>query len=203
VIILRGALASALFAVSGCGQLTEPATVPGPQEDPRYAIYSVILDSLFLQARGSGRTPAQFVVIDSTAGKAPDFDNWVRAEFVKTHPAEFGAVVEIFAKAEPSRVHLEQSRFSAAAPVTLVSRQQLSAAGLQNPRDYWDAFYARYPGARGRIFFGSPSIDATGTYALVWYGHGCGGLCGDYGYVLLESRRGRWIILKRVITVVS
>jgi len=33
--------------------------------------------------------------------------------------------------------------------------------------------------------------------------HGCGGLCGDWGFVLLERRSSGWVILRRVITAVS
>jgi hypothetical protein len=83
--------------------------------------------------------------------------------------------------------------------VKVVPRSAISHEGLGNPGDYWKAFYDRYPGARGIIEFKKVAIDPTGKFALLDYGHGCGYLCGDYGYVLLENRGGKWIILQRIV----
>jgi hypothetical protein len=105
-----------------------------------------------------------------------------------------------------TRVGLDARAFNAGGRVELVSNvtlAELSRGSAANPNTFWRAFYARFPGSVGLLSFSRPGYDATRTHALLYYGHGCGGLCGDGGYVLLERRDGKWMILRRVVTWMS
>lgn len=187
----------------GCSSAVDRINAPIVHDDDMYAIHTVVLNSLFLGIERAGSAPARFVISDSTIGMPvvteSDLD-WVRAKFRVAHATQFDAVEQAMGTEAPGRIGLEVSRFRTGAPVELVSRADL--ASLVRP-NFWDAFYARYPGARGHITLGTPLIDGTGKYALMRYGHGCGWLCGDYGYILLEKTTAGWIVLQRVITVMS
>jgi len=172
-----------------------------PEVNPEYEIYGVVLDSLFFGRSYPGQPAAQFIVIDSAGSRVTSdlaTSDWTARQF-QVHANEFAIAAAAFREAAPLRKQLDATMLRARAPVKLVPRSAISNEGLGKPGDYWQAFYDRYPGARGIIEFKRLAIDPTGRFALLDYGHGCGFLCGDYGYVLLEKRDGRWIILQRVI----
>jgi hypothetical protein len=187
----------------GCSSAVDRINAPIIHDDDMYAIHSVVLNSLFLGSEHVGSAPPRFVISDSTIGMPvvteSDLD-YVRAKFRVAHAAQFDAVERAMGNEALGRIGLDVGRFRTGAPVELVSRADLESLAQPN---FWDAFYARFPGARGRITLGTPLIDRTGKYALMRYGHGCGWLCGDYGYILLEKTTAGWTVLQRVITVMS
>ena len=170
---------------------------------PDYAVYDAVLDGLFGAPASDGGAP--FYVIDDSTEAASDQDvrvaGFVTDAFGPQLAPILAAVRPDFAARAGVRVPLDAHGFRARGRVTLFERAAVT--GTHDPFDYWHRFYARYPGARGHISFSRPGYDPSGTHALLAYGHGCGSLCGDWGYVLLERRDGRWTVLKRVITIVS
>lgn len=194
-----------LLASTSCEQTTPLAPAPRPEMDPVYAIYSLVLDSLFLGTVQANRAAPQFVVIEATNGgpsAEAELVDFVERQFVSQQSA-FDIAVAAFRATPATHTMLDQTQFRARAPVTLVSRDAVSNEGLRKPSDYWQAFYDRYPGARGIIEFQKIAIDASGKFALLHYGHECGYLCADYGYILLQKQDSGWVILKRVIYLMS
>ena len=66
--------------------------------------------------------------------------------------------------------------------------------------DFWDAFYARFPGSAGTLHISTPVLTEDRSQALIYVAQGCGGLCGT-GMVHLLQRTpsgwkqiGRWMI---------
>ena len=82
----RLALIAGLFLAStSCEQTTSVAPAPRPEIDPVYAIYSLVLDSLFLGTVQANRASPQFVVIEATNGGAAgesELGDFVEKQFV-------------------------------------------------------------------------------------------------------------------------
>ena len=195
-----------IIASTSCEQTTPVAPTPRPEVDPAYAIYSLVLDSLFLGTVQANRSPPQFIIIQSTdstgEGQYELEGEWFEKEFA-SHKNGFDIAAAAFRTTRTTRTMLDPTQFRAHAPIQLVSPYAVSHEGLGKPSDYWAAFYDRYPGARGIIQFKKLVIDPSGKFALLHYRHGCGYLCADYGFILLEKQDSRWVILKRVIYMFS
>ena len=56
----------------------------------------------------------------------------------------------------------------------------------------WPNFEAKYPEARGLVFFSRVGFDANEDKALVSMGFSCGDLCGAGGLYLLVKEDGNW-----------
>ncbi len=56
----------------------------------------------------------------------------------------------------------------------------------------WDAFYKRYPGSGGYLTVSAVGFNENKTLAVVQAGSSCGGLCGRWGFHLLEKMDGKW-----------
>ena len=56
----------------------------------------------------------------------------------------------------------------------------------------WPTFEAKYPEARGLLFFSRVGFDANEDKALVSMGFRCGDLCGAGGFYLLVKENGSW-----------
>ena len=188
--------------------LTAPANVPSHEEaaNTDYEVYSAALDALYgqPQASDSGKR-ARFVLFDSTAAKGL-VTAGLRTEFMRRQFGIFSSMYEgtldNFHSRNQSTVKLSARGFEAKGTVELVSRNTLpSTAG--DPEVYWREFYRRYPRARGLISLSQPGYDKSGKYALIYFRTGCGSLCGEAGYALFRRFNGSWVMLKRVITIMS
>lgn len=200
---MRKTVSILLLGLVACSSAVDRTVAPMSHDDDLYAMYSVVLESLFLVSEHSGSAPPRFVISDSTIGMpfVTAYDlAYVREKFRVAHASAFDAVEQTMSKEESRPASLQASRFRTRAPVEIVSHADLASLDRAN---FWDAFYARFSGARGHITLGTPLIDRTGRYALMQYGHGCGWLCGDYGYILLEKTAAGWVVLQRVITVMN
>jgi hypothetical protein len=58
----------------------------------------------------------------------------------------------------------------------------------------WASFYERYRGSSGLIYFSRVGFNSAHNQAFVYVAHGCGGLCGEGSYLVLEKRGSEWII---------
>ncbi len=63
----------------------------------------------------------------------------------------------------------------------------------------WDYYYRKYP--NGIWSFHRPGIYED--FALVNYWYGCGGLCGEGTYLLLQKVEGEWVIVKQGVMTVA
>ncbi|MCL4524537.1 MAG: hypothetical protein M1453_12465 [Acidobacteria bacterium] len=81
-------------------------------------------------------------------------------------------------------------RFPIKNPIVLLPEQDESTAA--NKEWSWDAFYAKYPKARGYVSLSAVGFNAKKDKALVHAWFGCGLLCGRGTYHFLEKKNGKW-----------
>jgi hypothetical protein len=200
-VVLAGA------CMTGCTGVREPTTLTAPDtpaQSPDYAVYDAVLEALFVADAPAGTSPLH-VIIDSTSPGAPVGPESFRREFGAFFPI-VETITPDYALRSKVRVPLDARAFRARGRIELVSGQTLASldrSPTRNPDSFWRAFYTRFPGSHGSIDFSRPGYDSSGTHALLSYGHGCGGLCGDWGIILLERRGDTWVVLRRVITAMS
>jgi hypothetical protein len=147
------------------------------------------------------------VIMDSTSlGDPVQIEHeYFRREFGTFFPLVEAAKAD-YALRSSVRVPLDVRAFRVRGRVELISGHALATldqSADRSPDTYWRAFYARFSGSRGSVSFSRPGYDAAGTHALLSYGHGCGGRCGDWGVILLERRGDTWVVLRRVLTVMA
>lgn len=177
-----------------------------------YAVYSAALDGAFGEPlmSDSGK-PARFVLRDSTVASgivtAGLKTEYMRRQFGMLE-SEYNSTLDSFIARNSKPVALDPSALKTRGTVELVARKDLPvdpavAARPDSPNDYWRQYYTLFPRARGLLGFSRPGYDESRKHALLYFGHGCGWLCAEYGYLLMERRNGSWIVLRKVVTMVS
>ncbi|HEY9283446.1 MAG TPA: hypothetical protein VIP46_08330 [Pyrinomonadaceae bacterium] len=63
-------------------------------------------------------------------------------------------------------------------------------------RDGWEGFFKRHPKSGGWVALSRVGFNREMTQALVYFEHGCGGLCGSGIYLLLEKGEAGWKVAK-------
>lgn len=180
-------------------------TASSDQRVHDYTVYSAALDGAFSErmAQDSGKPP-RFVIRDSTEAKGL-VTAGLRTEFMRRQFGLFSSAYEStlhdFLARNQIPVGLAAKSFASRGSVEIVARRDLPAA--QDPEKYWDEYYRKFPRARGLLAFSRPGFDADRKYALLYFHATCGSLCGERGYVLLRSIGGRWIVVRRVVTMMS
>ncbi len=203
-------LTSAATAL-GCATSNDLTDPVAPARLADHAVYSAVLSGLFPSPSGG---PARYVLSDSTErhGSGKELSSeYVTRQFGPELIEHVKEAAANFAARSAESVALDASAFRVHGTVELVSQATLKQIsdeaaplrGYEPAGSYWAVYYARFPGARGKIGFSRPGYDADGRHALLSYSHGCGSLCADYGYVLLGRRNGVWVVLKRAITLMS
>ena len=174
-----------------------------PQAD--YAIYSIVLDRTIEK----NSADPWVIVMDSTASKGL-VTAGLRTELMRRHFGVFAATYEStlddFVAKNQASVAVTAKPFASFVKVRVVARKDLPSSDTidpANPREFWNQFHAKYPGARGIITFSRPGFDKSGNHALVYYRLTCGTLCGQVGYVLLKNSGGQWRILQEVVPIIS
>jgi len=79
--------------------------------------------------------------------------------------------------------------FQSEKPYGLVNSDTIKAAFKER---FWDSFKSRYPGSGGYITLSAVGFNKDKTLAIVYTGSSCGGLCGSWGFHLLEKVNGKW-----------
>ena len=182
------------------------AFIAGYAQHPNdYTIYASVLDGAFSESIMRDGTKSQlFVVRDSTASKGL-VTAGLKTEFMRRQfgffSSAYESTVEDFLARNQSSVKVAEKPFDADVKVDVVSRKDLPSA--DNPEKYWEEFYKKYPRSRGLIALSRPGFDAERKYALVYFHVACGSLCGERGYALLRFIGGRWIVVRRVVTMMS
>lgn len=67
----------------------------------------------------------------------------------------------------------------------------------------WCKYFEDYPNSSGFISFSRVGFNPEGSQALVYVIHGCGGLCGTSGYMVLKKQEGEWMIQKSMAVWIS
>ena len=170
-----------------------------------YSIYSVVLDKTI----ETKSTDPSIVVMDSTAARGL-VTAGLRTELMRRHFGMFAPIYETtlddFVAKNQVPIPVSAKPFASVVKVKVVARKDLPSSDTidpRNPREFWNQFHAKYPGARGIITFSRPGFDKSGKHALVYYRLSCGTLCGQVGYVLLENSEGQWRILQQVVPIIS
>jgi hypothetical protein len=170
-----------------------------------YTVYSATLDGAFSDrtAQDSGRA-SRFVIRDSTEAKGL-VTAGLKTEFMRRQFGFFSSAyqgtLDDFISRNQTKIRLGPKAFTAKGTVEVVTRRDLPSA--DDPDRYWPDFYRKFPGARELIAFSRPGFDKDRRYALVYFHTRCGNLCGERGYVLLRQLAGRWIVVRRVVTMMS
>lgn len=179
--------------------------VASAQSSTDYTVFSVVLEGAFDEGIGqSADKSSRFVVRDSTEAKGLATAG-LRTEFMRRQFGFFSSAyqgtLDDFIARNQSAVKLSAKPFSTKGNVDVVTRKDLPPSS--DPEKYWEDFFARFPHARGLIAFSRPGFDAERKYALVYFHVACGSLCGQRGYALLRFIGGRWIVVRRVVTMMS
>jgi hypothetical protein len=85
---------------------------------------------------------------------------------------------------------LLQRKFSVSRPYEILDAGTLNAM-FQHP-DGWNKFYQRFPNSGGIYNMSAVGFNRDKTRALVYFGSGCQGQCGDWSFRLLEKVNGKW-----------
>lgn len=180
----------------GFGAVPVPSVSSETRSDEELNIIAAAIDSLYV--RGDP-TRGGVVIASPTAAVAVD----VARKQLEEVPADAVQRVDFVRR---NLASLDLQPLSKLAPAAL-ALAFLTADAPPLPRDnpdvFWQAFYARFPGAGGLITVSRPAIDATGTRAVLLIGRGCGGLCGNWGYATLRKDGDRWRVERYVSTRVS
>ena len=178
------------------------ASVQHPND---YTVYSSVLDGALGESlTQDGGKSQHFVVRDSTASKGL-VTAGLKTEFMRRQfgffSSAYQSTVEDFLKRNESSVKLAEKPFEANGHVDVVSRRDLPSD--DDPEKYWEDYHKKFPRSRGLIALSRPGFDADRKYALVYFHVACGNLCGERGYALLRFIGGRWIVVRRVVTMMS
>jgi hypothetical protein len=82
---------------------------------------------------------------------------------------------------------LLQRRFQIEKPYEILSSDAIGVSAKG-----WDSFYKRYPRSGGYIVMSAVDFNKEKTRAILYTGSACGGLCGRWGFHLLEKKDGKW-----------
>ena len=185
---MRGPFAILSLAIAACGaqRIVPSGPVPLAPDVESYAIYSEVIDSLFLGGRS-----VPITVVDSTILNPP----------VRLSPT--GPLARMLDSAAPglaaalAAATRTQSRlrpaFSARGEVSVVPWTETAAAARRSAAGTDVADPTRpYPGA-GIVSFSAVGFAPDHRTAAVYAEHRCGPLCGG-GYVVVVARGpgGRW-----------
>src|SRR5439155_26124159 len=88
---------------------------------------------------------------------------------------------------------LLQRKFDDKIPYVLVPKEKISSIFAAKSVDVWADFYKLYPDSGGYIEMSAVGFNADRTYAIVYMGHSCGGLCGGGTYHFLQKKDGKWM----------
>jgi hypothetical protein len=130
-----------------------------------------------------------------------------RAQEIPIDSALLADVIAVNETSVPLRPDFLQS-----GKVALISRQQVETlrkrgdsverapiiASQREMIGFWIVFYNAYPTARGLIRLSRVGFNRSHTEAAIEYDIGCGGLCGEGGFMLLKKTSAGWTVTKNV-----
>ncbi len=210
---------SSVFAVGLPAGLAQQQTttvpmlkaVPMPQERvaDSYQIYSQLLPGNQIEWGDAPRS--QWLLEGTTKAEPPDSScasggmmnpHWA-IEAPRTRQAEFAEVLADFDKHCHETYQLDASKFRVELPVRLLdeeARERYVRGVSGYPPPGSNIMQApptpdEFKGAAGMHSFTAVYFNHAHTLAMTEIGMYCGGLCGNWRWVVLERRNGQWQIL--------
>ena len=190
----------------GTPRFAQPMPMPGDRSEDSYAIYSQLLKSGPIELRNTGRR--QWLVEDTTnaipLGVACHPASEVSPMGMNPHDAVnapenwqsvWNEVLSDYDQHCHDVIRLDLESFRTELPVHLLNaedKQSFMRDPVRPP--------AEFAGGAGLHRFTEVFFNANHTLALVEEGMWCGPLCGNWTWVVLERRKGRWEILPWVHT---
>jgi hypothetical protein len=169
------------------------------QSTSDYSIYRAIVGS---EGSENSRN-AVTIVMDSTAAgglvTAGLKTEFMRRQFGFFASAYLGTVDDFIARNRVS-VKFDRDSIKDSSTFRMIGRRDLP---MKDGSVEWEQYYRKFPGTRGYTTFSRPGFNAEKTYALVYFRNRCGVLCGGGGYYLLRLLGNRWIVVRRVETMMS
>ena len=178
------------------GQADKCEAQSANQDQERYAVYSVVLDRMFV------RESTKLLVIQDKTGDDFTDNAEQRWENIRKKLAPISQkTIEDF-KSRNSQPSSLENKFTLTTKVTFISKSEVDKM-FGKGGGWWEAFYKRYPNSPGLITLSNIGFNSEMTEALLYVGHGCGGLCGQGNYVLLVKTNGTWRLERQVMTWIS
>jgi hypothetical protein len=203
-----GLAAQLLAQPGGLPHAAQPMPMPGDRADDSYAIYSQLLKSGPIEWRDASRR--QWLIEETTNAIPFDVSCYPASEgspmamnphdAVKApedRQAEWNEVLADYDQHCHDEIQLDRESFRTELPVRLLNDEDKHAFmkdPLRPPAEFADG--------AGLHQFTEVFFNANHTLALVEEGMWCGSLCGNWTWVALERREGRWTVLPWVHTFV-
>src|SRR5215831_16526028 len=155
------------------------------RETEEYAVYSALL--------ANAQTGNSLLIQNRTESAYRYDGSGDEAKYIKDHfpPETSQETLDDFKQIDRQQKELGQ-RFELYQTYLLVTQEERHN-GFAN-RAGRDAFFQKYPSARGVILLSRVGFNKTIDEALVYSWRYCGGDCGGGGYYLLQKQNGRWSI---------
>lgn len=167
-----------------------------------YSVYSDLLKEEFI-----GKRTKQIVIKKETA-----VQNFSANEKIPTEGLQ-GSLSSLKKEtAEDFLLRNKQSakltdKFKLKVKINLVG-EEIDKIFIENNRNGstengWMIFHKRYPTADGIITLSRVGFNKEKTQALIFVAFGCGWLCGEGNYILLEKQEEEWKVKSKLINWVS
>jgi hypothetical protein len=192
----------------GTPRLAKPMPMPGDRAEDSYAIYSQLLKSGPIEWRKARRT--QWLIEDTTSATPLDVACHPASEVnsMEMNPhdavkapegrqAEWNEVLTDYDQHCHDVIQLNVENFRTELPVHPLNAEDTQTFMKDPVRPP-----AAFADGAGLHRFTEVFFNANHTLALVEQGIWCGSLCGNWTWVVLEHKEGRWEMLPWVHTFV-
>ncbi|MGI8638825.1 MAG: hypothetical protein ACR2MG_02580 [Pyrinomonadaceae bacterium] len=89
------------------------------------------------------------------------------------------------------------NNFTVSGKVVFISEKEENQL-FRKGQDGWANFYKKYPKAKRMISFSRVGFNQERTQALVSVSVGCGWLCGEGSFIVLQKENGKWIVQRNI-----
>ena len=213
--VVFGSVSTFVFATGVTQQspstLSQPKPLPIPQDRAAdsYAIYSQLLPGNQIEW---GKVPRSFWLLEDTTKAEPTDSPCATGGMMNPHKAiqapevrkiEFAEILADFDAHCHDRYLLDPSKFTVEKPIRLLDetargRYVSQVSGYMPPSN--NIMQApptpdEFKGAAGMHSFTAVYFNEAHTLAMTEIGMYCGGLCGNWRWVVLERKDSRWQVL--------
>ncbi len=189
----------------------QPKPLPMPQRRAAdsYDIYSQLLPSNEIEW---GKVPRSFWLLEDTTKAEPPNSSCATGGMMNPHKAvqapeerkaEFAETLADFDAHCHDRYLLDASKFTVTMPIRLMDEEARKryvshvSGYMPPPNNIMQAPQTpdEFKGAAGMHSFTAVYFNKAHTLAMTEIGMYCGGLCGNWRWVVLERNDGRWRVL--------
>ncbi len=186
-------LSLVVLGVNACDDETTTLTPPVGSDDDEYAVYSALIDSLYIY-----ENTAMIVMRDST--EAYDLSDSTARKYLRDGLKIGDTLIDAYVlKNGPMAV----LRRAFTIPTDYVLLADSSYQRIVYSAGGWDAFYTQFPGAQGYMTLSRVGFSADGNTALVYASNTPGFLAGSGICATLKKRSGVWKVTGYIIVWVS